>query len=245
MVLLLPNVLLLKKDKNVSILYSLVSEDFCATIEIDIGLTATMLSYEDSTFVTLKTAFIVGRDVFFKIVVYSDVKTVAFQATALTEAKFVLKADGKVASAISVYKKGVTDDCKNTDCNFKVIIRTDPSEAAFSFNVTSKLIDRSAGAAAGSPTLKTNSKISFTVQTVVQVSYLDSSTSKKRGLMGLLGETASAQSAGSSEYDMDVAGTSTITFDTGATANTVPTETTNSGSIMIVSLLSFIVAFFF
>jgi len=233
---------LTQKDKPVAIVYTLTSEDFCATVEVDIGLVASMMSYEDATFTTVRSAFTVGRDAFFKIVVTSDVNTVTFSASAVQEVQFLVKADGKTAASISIYKKGVTADCTKTFCNFKIINRIDVKESAFSFNVSTNLIDLSAEAAAGSPALKQNSKITFTLNAVVQVSYLDTAVSKKRFLMGVLAEPAASQSGGSSSYDMSIPDAN---FNTGTGTGSGSTSDTSSASFIVVSLLSLIIAFFF
>jgi hypothetical protein len=234
------------KDKKVAIVYSLTSEDFCATIEIDIGLTSVMNSYEDNTFAVIRTAFVVGRNVYFKIVTSSDVTTVGFQGSKITEVQFLLKSNDVTAAAIQLYKNAVTSQCTSSDCAFQTISRADPKETAFTFAVTQKLIDLSAAAAAGSPALKANSKITFTLSAVVQVNYIDSASGKRAifGGHGLAADAGASQSGASTAYDFTIDGTQNIA-PTSSTGGTTGTKTETSGvSTLIASILLLTVLFF-
>jgi len=229
---------LTQQDKNVAIQYSLTSEDFCATIQVDVGLTAVMTSFEDSGFTTPKTAYIVDRVAYFKIVITSELGSVIqFQASKITQIQFIVKADGSVAGAIEIYNQGPSVDCVSTNCNVTIITSPNTNECDFSVAITSALINLSGEAAVGNPVLKANSKVTYTLNANVQIAYLDTSATKKRGYMGVLGESASSQSRSSSALDIaSIQGANSPT--TALTSPTTASTSSHTGSAtsLIVSL---------
>jgi len=223
---------LTQKDKKVSIVYSLTSEDFCAEIEVDIGLTATIKSFEDDKLTIPRTSFTVDKKGYFLTTVVSEVSSVKFSSIVVSKVQFVLKSDGAPAAGIQIYNNGPTKDCVDNKCDITIITREKTDEAGFGFVVTKTLIDLAGEASAGSSKLKQNSKITYSLNVFLKVFYLDSAVSGKRALMGVLGEAASSTASSQAEVDLPIE------------AATESTTKNNAISFMISALLLIIALLF-
>jgi len=62
----------LASDTEVDIAFTLQSENFCAEISVDVGITGIINCYENQSFALVKTAYIVNRRVFYLIQINSD-----------------------------------------------------------------------------------------------------------------------------------------------------------------------------
>jgi hypothetical protein len=231
-----------------SVDYKIISENFCATIEIDVVLIAKIKVYEDKAFTLIRTAFIVGASAFFKVELDSELNgnpntnraddIIKFDWTKITEVHFIVKdSNGKQQTALTLYKNAVTSVSVQAAINFE-IIKVDSAAhefAGFSFVISRKLIDLAAEAVAGKG-LPANSKFTFTVNVVSQVGYTDTSSGSGRrkrlieGIQFALAEAGSDKSSvgDSTPIDITDADLSTTATTTGSTSGTATSASATS-----------------
>jgi hypothetical protein len=214
-------------DHVTTVGYKLKSENFCATISVDVGIVGKISSHENQTFVGSKSSFIVGRRVYYLVKVNSDLndpkdpdsydptnpqKTIIqFTKTELVTVNLVL--DNK--TIVRLWKRGQLDSwgalCQSHDTKTPGNVALLKNSVGFSFVMTRDL---------ASP--PKNGKLVLKVVATVQVSYPNA---KKR-----------ADTSDETDYESPVdvveddTVTDTTTPTTGTTTGTTPTTGTTTGT---------------
>jgi len=190
--------------------FTLRSENFCAEVTVDVGLVGSMETYQENTFTTKRTAFVVGQTCYFLVKVDSELN--AGKATpVITFSKTVLKTvtvrqQGTGTIPIRLYEDykvavfdATTTPSVDPKTNIAVISRTLGNEIAFSFVFSTEI----------SAALQQNGQLKFTVGAEVQVTYAN-------------GKKRQEAAADASSYSADIE----FTNDGGATG----TESGSSSS---------------
>jgi hypothetical protein len=239
-----PNCPLQEKDKKASIGYSLISENFCAEVTVEVGLTGTLAVFEDKDYIKPRTAYIVGTRAYFLVRVESDLNKVGspdvvqFSDTKLVTVS-VRREGEKIPIRLIEKTKVVIFLDVDTDPKAAIAIddRTDGKQVGFNFVFSKEL----------SSLLKANSKTTFTIAAEVQVTYVNSQ--KKRFANEVLAEESEADTyAGTAEIeDPDNTNTGSATSGSGtsgsATTGSGKTESSNAIAVCA-SFLLMIVALF-
>jgi len=213
-------------DHITSVQYKLKSENFCATISVDIGIIGTISSHENQSFIGSKSSFVIGRRVYYLVKVNSDLngpkdsqgKVIVDQYdpnNSQTIIKFtrteLVKVDVRVSNgtAVRIWQRGATNtagsDCKNHTTKEAPTSTLLLNSVGFSFVMTREI---------ASP--PKNGKVQVRIIAEVQVSYPNA---KKR---------ADSLDTTNYESDMDVED-DTVDTTTPTTGNTVPTTGTTTG----------------
>jgi hypothetical protein len=259
---------------NTAVEYSITSEDFCATIEVDVALTIKIKVYQSSDFGVERTSFVVGATAFFQVVLDSDLNgspnlnreddLIKFQFTKITEVHFIVKDMNNVQqTALTLYKNSITQASVEAGIAFEIIKIDSPykEKAGFKFDISKKLIDLAAEAVSGKG-LPPNSKFTFTVNVVCQVGYTDNSGGsgkRKRlveGIQEVLAEAGADKSSVGESYDMPITdadlsttastGSATETSTGSATTTTTgSSKTSSSATHLIIGLVTLICALLF
>jgi hypothetical protein len=205
--------------------YKLKSENFCATISVDVGIIGKISSHENQTFVGSKSSFIVGRRVYYLVKVNSDLndpkdpdsydptnpqKTIIqFTKTELVTVDLVLHNK----TIVRLWKRGPLDVwgalCESYNTKTPGNVALLKNSVGFSFVMTRDL--------ANPPK---NGKLVLKVVATVQVSY---PTAKKRA-------DAAEDNTYETPVDIDDDGTSTVDNTTGSTTSGTTSGSTTSGS---------------
>jgi fibro-slime domain-containing protein len=202
--------------------FTLQSEDFCAEITVEVGLTGTLLSYNDATFTTERTAFVVGQTSFYLVSVNSELNkgtdeskwTVKFSRTTLVKVT-VRKTTDTVGTYIfnnekpTVYAGTTEEPDLKTNC--ASLDGKATSKVGFSFVLSKELAS----------SLQQNSKLTFVVGATVRVDYAQG----KRGIM--------ADGAESSTYSANVDATPDTTGGTGTATGTEASSTSNACAVVV------------
>jgi len=208
----------------VSIDFTLVSENFCAEISIDIGLYGTIKVYESADFLTIRNSFIQGKTAYFLVEVSSDQNTqpyndssasILFSSVSLVTVSLRVDVSNVI---LRLYQNGTLAE-ETYDSGINEIKRSNGNSVGFSFIFTEGLISA----------LNATSKTQITVGAEVLVTYNfgSSENSTKRELMA----------EGEQEK---------TTFSTTNTLDTSSNnEDSNIGNVLIVSLLLVLITFFF
>jgi len=214
---------LLTADMPTSVNFSLQSENFCAEVDVDVGLTGSVASYSDSGYSNPSSAFIVGRTAYFLVSVNSelnpsgpyDPKTakVTFSSTSLVSVTVKQKSTTNIYyifqnGATYVFGKNETD--LKTNC--VALPNSNVYQVGFSFVFSTQLAS----------SLTSNGQVTFTIGATVRVSYVQS---KKRGV-----EQAATDTKNTYTVDNTLSPDTTITSTGGTTTGgTTTTTTTTTG----------------
>jgi len=212
---------LVDSDKPNSVNFNLKSENFCAEVTVEVGLTGTLASFEDSGLSVVRTAYVVGRRAYFLVKVNSELNpapyadsTAVVKFTDVKLSSVTIRPEG--ASPIRVWEKfakatfAVEDD---PVVDIIAVDRTPVNEVAFNFLFTSKL----------AALLQPNSVQKFTIGAEVQVVY--SSGAKKRDVS----QTPAPSS------------TESISFSSEASITSINEPTPNGSSYSIVASIVFLI----
>jgi len=209
--------------------FILTSEDFCAEIEVEVGLTGSILSYEDSNFQKPRTQWATGNTLYFKVNVNSDLNPNPYnEATAvikLIKTKLItvhIRNNLDTSIPIRLYEFGNPasfDPSTDPKVNIKEITQSAGNEVGFSFDFTNELYQQ-----------LTSNNQPYVVGVEVQVTY-DNTKVKKRGILQSQGDGTELKRFASN-----------ITVATGKESDT--TGMANSYFVMNIILL-FLVAFLF
>jgi len=242
--------LALPADFVASVSYGLKSENFCATTTVDVGIVGNLRAYQDNSYTTLRTAYIVNRLGYFLVKVNSDLNTpknasgfpdpdlyvVGGTGTVITFSKVTLvtvtvrTTTGDTTpvrlyenSAPEVFAAGsdlLTNCVQITQYLNGTVLPQ--NQVGFSFNFTRKLASQ----------LVKNSNLSFIISAEVQVTY--SNLSKKRfGLEAFADGTDSNNYESQNDVQDDGTGptdTATVTDSGSASSSTSTSSSTNSSS---------------
>jgi len=214
-------------DHITSVQYKLKSENFCATISVDIGIIGTISSHENQSFIGSKSSFVIGRRVYYLVKVNSDLngpkdssgKVIVDQYdpnNSQTIIKFtrteLVKVDIKHSNGtiVRIWQRGATNnagsDCKNHTTKENPTSTLLLNSVGFSFVMTRDI---------ASP--PKNGKITVRIVAEVQVSY---PSSKKR---------ADNEEANTYETNSDIDDDGTgPTETTGSTTGSTTAGTTGS-----------------
>jgi hypothetical protein len=236
---------LLTTDIPTSVNFSLTSENFCAEVTVDVGLTGTLTSYSDNAYSTASSAFIVGRTGYFLVTVNSELNppgvynpataVVTFSSTALiavtvrqvsTTTIYSIFSNGTAANFASLNQTDLQTNCVQ-------ITNSDPSKVGFSFVFSTVLNSQ----------LTTNGQLTFTIGATVQVTYTGGS---KRGLLQGAASTNPGTYSTNADLMPDTTISSTIppttSSSTPPTTNPSTNPTTGSASVIFASMLLFLIA---
>jgi len=210
----------------VAIDFSLVSENFCAQITIDIGLYGSIKVYSGADFTTIQSSFIQNRTAYFLVTVSSDQNqnlpansTANILFSSVTLETVTLRIMGSSNNILRLFQNGSAAD--NTyDSNIQAIQRSLGNEIGFSFMFSDSLVS------ALNATIKTQ----ITVGAEVLVVYNNGGSSTKRGLM-----------AGGGQEKTSFATTNELDSNTNNNNN----ENSNIGSVLLGSLLLVLMSMLF
>jgi fibro-slime domain-containing protein len=204
--------------------FTLQSENFCAEVTVEVGLTGDLKSYDDATFAKERTAFVVGQTSFYLVSVNSELNkgtdetkwVIKFSKTTLVKVTvrkttdtipiFIFNGEKPVTFAGTTDEPDIKTDCKSLDGKAT-------SKVGFSFVLSKEL----------AATLQQNSKLTFVVGATVRVDYAQS----KRGIM--------ADGAEAKTYDTPVDATPDPNPSSGTATKTE--TTTSSACAVVVSML--------
>jgi hypothetical protein len=264
----------LSGNLDISVGYSITSENFCATVEVNVELTIAIQVYRERSFTNVNTAFIVEDTAFFQVVLDSDLNipndankdndVIKFQFTRIIEVNFIVKdKDNKNVqhTALSLYRNGITSLSVEAGIGFEIIQVSSPAneKAGFAFKITKLLINKAAEAIAGKG-LAANSKFSFSINVVAQVGYTDDNpgvAKRKRLIEGIqfaLAEAGSDKSSAGQSTEIEIADadlsstviTSSTVTNTGTNAGTgTETGKTSSAAQLIMGLVTLMFALMF
>jgi hypothetical protein len=211
---------LLPADVATYVNFSLTSENFCAEVSVDVGLVGNVVSYSDSAYSNLKSAFIVGRTAYFLVSVNSELNNkgvlpyvassaiVTFSSTALVSVTVTPKPAGTLIYRL--FENGATANFTSTSygdlkTNCVSLPAPGPNQVGFSFVFSSEL----------SSGLTKNGQQTFTVSATVKVTY-SNSAGKKRGVLAQDGTNDNTYSA---DFTPDVSGNTDTTQTSTATSS--------------------------
>jgi hypothetical protein len=233
------------KDRAAFIAYSLQSENFCAEISVEVGLTGSIGVFEDAGYTKPRTAFIVGTRAYFLVKVESELNTPSKQIIQFSNTELVTVMVRKEGEKIPIrlIEKKLTVVFSDPDTDPKADIKVDDivdgKQVGFNFVFSKSL----------SSLLKANSKTSFTVGAEVQVTYVNQQ--KRRFAHEVLadekeGVAFAAPATEIEDVDNTNVGTATSASATSASATaTGSAKTGTSNAIAIcMSFLLLIVALF-
>jgi hypothetical protein len=236
--------------QNTSIFFTIQSEDFCATIEIDVALVGVLEVFEMADYTLPRKDFVIGRTAYFRVSVDSELNfnaagqnpdrsddSVKFQSTKVIEISFIVKSAGNVVTAISLYKNSETPESKSVNANTVVNFVDSPyfEKSGFQITFTKALINLASEAVAGKG-LPANSKFTFSISAVTRVAFVDNKAgSKKRlieGIQQVLAEAGADQSSSSFSSDVDIPDANVTATDTatGTPATTTPATATGTAT---------------
>jgi len=208
-----------ESEKDAIIDFTLTSENFCATISIDIGLTGTIKSYSDSTFQTEKTSFVLGQKACYLITINSDSNSSPYNpktASILLSSTQLTSVTVRVNSNIDRLFSS-SNSSNDFGTNFQTIQQSQGNSVGFCFTYSVTLINN----------LNCTGTVTVTIGAEVSVEYTSSSNSNgKRDVLASSGSDTSAQSTDNS-----------LTITT--------TSQNNDGCMMIVSLFFILLALIF
>jgi len=244
---------LLPADVATYVNFSLTSENFCAEVSVDVGLVGNVVSYSDSAYSNLKSAFIVGRTAYFLVSVNSELNNkgvlpyvassaiVTFSSTALVSVTVTPKPAGTLIYRL--FENGATANFTGTSygdlkTNCVSLSAPGPNQVGFSFVFSSEL----------SSNLTKNGQQTFTVSATVKVTY-SNSAGKKRGVLAQDGTNDNTYSA---DFTPDVSGNTDTTQTSTATSSgsgsgsgsgsssqssssTVASSSTSSNSVIVIA----------
>jgi len=126
-------------DKPAFVAYSLISENFCAEVTVEVGLTGSVGVFEDAGYSKTRTAFIVGARAYFLVKVESELNTpskpntIAFSNTELVTV--TVRKEGEKTPIRLIEKKKVVVFAADEDpkADIKVDDRSDGKEVGFNF----------------------------------------------------------------------------------------------------------------
>jgi len=215
--------------------FILTSEDFCAEIEVEVGLSGTLISYEDSNFQKARTQWTVGSTVYFKVNVNSDLNpnpyseataVIKFLKTKLITVHIRNNLNSSIPLRLFEFGNPASfDPSVDPKVNIKEISQTAGNEVGFSFQFTNELYQQ----------LTTNNQ-PYTVGAEVQVTY-DNKNVKKRALLQNQGDGSEL-----------IRYSSEVTIGTGRddTRDTRGnTDTQGNSYLIIVNIILLLLAFLF
>jgi hypothetical protein len=216
--------------------FVLTSEDFCAEIEVEVGLTGSVESYEDGNFQRQRTQWVVGSMLYFKVKVNSEINpnpysestaVIKFLSTKLTTVHIRNSLDTSIPIRLFEFgNPAIFDPTVDPKVNIKEINQTARNEVGFSFVFTNELYQQ----------LTTNQP--YVVGVEVQVTY-DNTQVKKRGILQDLGDGVEHKRY-SSNFTVGGNGTGT------GTGRGTESESTGMGnSFFIVNIILLLLAFIF
>jgi len=224
--------------KKVTIDYSLTSENFCAIVSVDIGLTATIQLFEDAAMTKPRTTFMVGQSAYFKIVVSSDLNR---DTETILFSKINIKTVTVRGSASSVptciCENGAAPKYTSGEFNPNVQLELhggSDREATFSFVFSQELTRR---------VLKPNSKKSFTIGVELDAYYINNA--KKRFAFEILAEDNESKTFST---DVNVEGTTfepTTAPEITGKSNGKTEPQIDNGLVIVTSILLMIVVLLF
>jgi hypothetical protein len=224
-------------DTSTTVNFKLQSENFCAEVTVDVGISGNIRSYENQSFADVKTSYIVNRRVFYLIKINSDLN-------------IPNTPDGYDPNLSTTVVKFSKLDLVNVDIKYNASfsLRIWDNYAATNWATTSQGIDYgtlcqkhtdklapNAGALLSNSVgfsfvftrlvaaVPKNGKLTFTVAATVQGTYTN--LSKKRFTLATDGNDKTSFALDSDVTD-DTTDTQVPTSSTGATGNTGATGTT-------------------
>jgi hypothetical protein len=221
---------------TLSVQYKLKSENFCATITVDIGIIGKITTHENQTFTGIRLNFIVNRRVYFLVKVNSDLNEpkdssgkVDIEAYDPNNVKTIIKFSRTELVTVSVkftngtvvrlWRRGALD-AWGTLCQNHTVATTNPQKTlllnsvGFSFIVTKAI--------ANPPK---NGKVTFTVLAEVQVTY---PSTKKRADADDTSSYSTDTGIDADPTDTDVPDTTSPTTNPTTTTTGNPTNPTTS-----------------
>jgi len=207
---------LTESDIPTMINFTLTSENFCAEINVDIGLYGSIQSYQDSTFTVLTSSYILGRKACFLVTVNSDSNPSPYSPTTasiiLSNTSLItvtVRLDG-TNNIIKLFDSGLPTS-NNLGTQITEIDMVDGNVVGFCYIFSSQLITN----------LNCTGSVVIITGASVEVSYGTNSTSKRA-----LSNTGTDQSTFSSSNQID----------------TDSNTTKNNGFIIFGSLLSILIS---
>jgi len=208
-----------QSDEDAIINFTLTSENFCATISIDIGLFGTIQTYSDSTFTTLQSSFIVGQRACYLVILNSDSNPQPYNPKT---ASIILSST--LLTSVTVRVNGDIDrifSSANSTSEFDTSLQTYPqsqgNEIGFCFTFSEALITD----------LNCTGVVTVVVGAEVTVNYQGgtSTNGTKRSILS--------------------SGTDSTALDSSSTLTVTTYHSNNEGGVIFVSLLlAFLVLFF-
>eukprot|EP01130_Rhizamoeba_saxonica_P009288 TRINITY_DN376_c0_g1_i4.p1 TRINITY_DN376_c0_g1~~TRINITY_DN376_c0_g1_i4.p1 ORF type:complete len:950 (-),score=317.31 TRINITY_DN376_c0_g1_i4:452-3301(-) len=164
------------EDRSVNIEYTLQSENFCAEVAVEVGITGVMASFEEDL-TTEKTSWVEGDRVYFVVEVSSELEgdeaLTVFSATTLVSVlvtpeggdSFLIVNDGEVVPV-----SDLADDTDFDVVDLQIEVEIDnlddvEDQTSFSFILSPALVDL----------LNANSQLELNVAAVVEVTYSEPS----------------------------------------------------------------------
>eukprot|EP01130_Rhizamoeba_saxonica_P009281 TRINITY_DN376_c0_g1_i10.p1 TRINITY_DN376_c0_g1~~TRINITY_DN376_c0_g1_i10.p1 ORF type:complete len:955 (-),score=262.83 TRINITY_DN376_c0_g1_i10:452-3289(-) len=164
------------EDRSVNIVYTLQSENFCAEVTVEVGITGVMASFEEDL-TTEKTSWVEGDRVYFVVEVSSELEgdeaLTVFSATTLVSVlvtpeggdSFLIVNDGEVVPV-----SDLADDTDFDVVDLQIEVEIDnlddvEDQTSFSFILSPALVDL----------LNANSQLELNVAAVVEVTYSEPS----------------------------------------------------------------------
>jgi len=259
------------EDFIAAVTYKLKSENFCATLTIDVGLVGNLRSYENDTFGDVRTAFIVGRKGYFLVKVNSELNTpknssngadadlyvVGGLGTVVTFSKITLvtvTVRTTTGTPVRLYENkapAVFEASKDLNTSCGAVTKylngnnLPENQVGFQFTFTRKLAS----------TLLRNQKVDFVISAEVQVTYSNTGAKKRFNMEALAttGEdngdftgvsTLDDNGEGPTEVVTDTTATTATTATTTSATSTGKTDTSNS-VVLVASFLVMILTLLF
>jgi hypothetical protein len=210
---------LISSDEPTGVEYTLRSENFCAEISVEVGLTGSRTSFEDAAFAVARTAFIRGRRAYFLVKVASELTTVSLGNVQLVTVS--VRPDGSSPVRLVENKVVASFDASSDPQAQAQIHNSTAGQVGFSFVFSDKL----------TALLQASSKQEFTIGAEVQVTYAQT---KKRFNLEILAD-GNENVAFSSVTSLDNSVAST-------TSAVTPQETTSNAFVIVASFLLMFIA---
>lgn len=150
-------------NENAQIILNVNSEDFCATTQVNIGLTGTLESFSQNDFATRKDSFLLGQPLYFQASLFSP--KVSLVSSTVYRVQWELGATSKVLyDNYTITSDGTTE-------GFQVLTGS-ASTARFQFNTDAAWV-----------TIPVDSSVSLNVSTYVDVTYSTAAGDRQERLL--------------------------------------------------------------
>jgi len=212
--------------------FTLTSENFCAEINIDIGLYGNIQIYSDQTFTKSQNAFIVGNRACLLVTLYSDLnnnknvnnnnQNAAIFLNSTSLYSLTLRVQG-TDNIIRLYSNGSLSS-NNYSTSLTEIPRSEGNVAGFCFEFSSSIISN----------LNCTGVAQIVIGVEVMVNYMESSSYNTTGTVGAKREVSYIESSNS--------GQQSTTLSTTASVDTTKSQTNNNNNegIAIIASIAFV-----